>query len=105
MRDVIRLSSSFVCSHLRAVTVMMPEKRHVEIKRSEMDAKCRNWRRETNGGECGDSKNSANLSHDPATGSKGVRLLLAAVLTLLRRRSGLGRRANCIKLCLLLVAQ
>jgi hypothetical protein len=40
-----------------------------------MDAKCRNWRRrETNGGECGNSKNSADLSHNPAAyvGFEGV---------------------------------
>jgi hypothetical protein len=52
--DVIRLSSSLVCSHLEAMTVMTPDKRHMDIKRSQMDAKCRNWSgRETNGGKCG----------------------------------------------------
>ena len=34
-----------------------------------------------------------------------VRLLPAAALTLLWRRSNLRRRAHCIELCLLLVAQ
>jgi hypothetical protein len=48
------------------MAVMMPDKRHVEIKRPQMDAKCHNWRREANGGERGNSKNSADLSHDPA---------------------------------------
>jgi len=48
------------------MTVMMPDKRHVEIKRSQMDAKCRNSRRRETNGECGNYKNSTDLSHDPA---------------------------------------
>jgi hypothetical protein len=65
-RNVIWLCSSLVCSHLQAMAVMMPDKRHVEIKRPQMDAKCRNWRRKTNGGECGNSKNGTDFSHDLA---------------------------------------
>jgi hypothetical protein len=47
--------------------VMVPDKRHVEIKWSQVDAKRRGWqRRENNGGEYGDPNNCADLSHDPA---------------------------------------
>jgi hypothetical protein len=66
-RDVIRPSSSLVCPHLQAMTVVVPDKRHVEIKPPQVDAKRRGSQRaENNGGECGNPENSADLSHDPA---------------------------------------
>ena len=46
---------------------MVPDKRQTEMKRSQMEAKGRGWRRgENNGRECGNPKNSADLSHDLA---------------------------------------
>jgi hypothetical protein len=48
-RDVIRL---LLCPRLQAMTVMVPDKRPVEIERSQVDAKRRGWQRgRHNGGE------------------------------------------------------
>jgi hypothetical protein len=45
--------------------VMVPDKRQVKIKPSQVEAKGRGWQRgENNGGECGNAQNSADLSHD-----------------------------------------
>jgi hypothetical protein len=49
------------------MVIMVPEKRHVEIKWSHADAKRRGRRRgKNNAGECGNPQNSADLSHDQA---------------------------------------
>ena len=93
-RDVIRLSSSLVCSHLQAMAVMMPDKRHVEIKRPQMDSKCRNWRRETNGGERGNSKNSADLSHVDYANSSSIETM-AVTAYRSKRRHAQRRSAYC----------
>ena len=49
--------------HVGVMVVMVPE-RHVEMKGSEVEAKCRGWqRRENHGSECGNPGNRADLSH------------------------------------------
>jgi hypothetical protein len=47
--------------------IMVSDQGQVEIKRSQVDAKCRGWRRgENNDGERRNSKNSGDASHDLA---------------------------------------
>src|SRR5262249_21950991 len=67
--NVIRPARLFrVSPHVQAMAVIMvPDKRQAEMKRSQMEPKGRGWRGgENNGRECGNPKNSADLSHDPA---------------------------------------
>jgi hypothetical protein len=46
------------------MTVMMRDKRNVEIKWSQVDTRSPGWqRRENNGDECGNPNNCADLSH------------------------------------------
>jgi hypothetical protein len=54
--------------HIQAMAVVIaPNKRQSEVKRSQVEAKGRGWRRgENSGNECGNPKNNADLSHDLA---------------------------------------
>jgi hypothetical protein len=49
------------------MVIMVPDKRHVEIIRSQVDAKRLGWQSaENNAGKCGNPQNSADPSHDLA---------------------------------------